>query len=77
MDLIKNKLESIAEEISYDPVDADIKFYPDRENKFEITEEKPGLTLDVKELFNDFKGKDEERGVLVRWYCLLKRFCLK
>jgi len=67
MDLIKNKLESIAEEISYDPVDADIKFYPDRENKFEITEEKPGLTLDVKELFNTLKAKmeNEEYGEVV------------
>ncbi|NLO81473.1 MAG: hypothetical protein GX094_00175 [Clostridiales bacterium] len=62
MSLVKSKLEAIAQEINYDPVDADIKFYPDRENKFEIIEEKPGLKLDVESLYSDLveKMKNEE-----------------
>ena len=66
MNLVRNTLESIAREISYDPVDADIKFFPNRENKFEITEEKSGLTLDVDSLFNELaeKMKNREYGEL-------------
>ncbi|MBM7581639.1 vancomycin resistance protein YoaR [Caldicoprobacter guelmensis] len=60
LDKIKGDIEAIAKEISYDPVDAEIRFYPDRENKFEITEEKAGLFLDAEEVFNTIKQRMEK-----------------
>lgn len=60
LDRIKSKIEAIADEISYDAVDAEIRFYPDRAVKFEITDEKSGLYLDAQEVFNTIKEMMEK-----------------
>jgi len=60
LDRIMSDIEAIAEEISYDAVDAEIKFYPDRTNKFEISQEKSGLFLDADEVFNTIKQRMEK-----------------
>ncbi|MFO7154449.1 MAG: VanW family protein [Caldicoprobacter oshimai] len=60
LDEIKDDLKAIAQEINYDPVNAEIRFYPDRKDKFEITEEKPGLFLDTDEVFNTIKQRMEK-----------------
>lgn len=61
IDELKDDLEAIANEINYEPVDADIKFFPDRKEKFEITEEKSGLFIDMEEVFNIIKQRMESR----------------
>jgi len=60
LDRIKSDIEAIADEISYDAVDAEIRFYPNRAHKFEITEEKSGLYLDAHEVFNTIKQMMEK-----------------
>jgi len=58
---IRDDLEAIANEINYHPIDADIRFYPDRKHKFEITQEKPGLFLDTEEVYNILKQRMKKR----------------
>jgi len=48
-----DKLLALAGEIDIEPLDATISFYPDREEKFAITDEKTGIRLDVDKLAAD------------------------
>ncbi len=49
--LIKDEITAIAESLVIEPVDADIQFFPDRENKFVLTEGKEGQIVDGDELY--------------------------
>lgn len=49
--LIKDEIIAIAESLMIEPVDADIQFFPDRENKFVLTDDKNGQRVDGDELY--------------------------
>lgn len=49
--LIRDEIAKIAESLTIEPVDADIQFFPDKENKFSITPEKKGQTVDADALY--------------------------
>ena len=48
---IQDDIATIAKELTIAPVDADVQFYPERENKFAFTSEKSGQTVDGDALY--------------------------
>lgn len=51
--LLKDDVDAIAKELEIKPVDATIKFTPNVENRFKITEEKPGRRLETDKAMKD------------------------
>jgi vancomycin resistance protein YoaR len=48
---IRDDITAIAESLTVEPVDADIQFFPDKENKFSLTPEKKGQMVDAEALY--------------------------
>jgi len=48
---IKKDIADIAESLTIQPVDADIKFYPDRKEKFSLIPEQAGQSVDAEQLY--------------------------
>ncbi len=59
--LLQKELESIAQQINLEPVDAQIEFNPDNEEKFTFTEEIIGKGMLVEETLDDLKARVDAR----------------
>ena len=59
--LLQDELEAIARQINLEPVDAQIEFHPDEEEKFSFTEEVIGKGMLVDEALADLKEKVDAR----------------
>lgn len=56
------KLRQIAAQIECEPVNAKVKFFPDRKGKFAIKEDKKGRRVDIEKLYSQIK-KSLSKGV--------------
>ena len=57
IELLRDDIEAIAEQIYVAPVDATIEFFPDEKEMFKITPEQGGLYLDTEKVMDELKKR--------------------